>query len=358
MAQGKRRFLRITLFTLLFVLLFMIARFFVRNNGDEGLLTPPPQKGGNGTAPVVPTADTAKAAAEARAALQAKTNAKRTGALPHEVSTVLKDVKDTAASPDTALLAEQEVKDITPPYIHAEPGPGLHPAPIAVALFSDEPADISVRTLRDTAWKPYQGPIPVKDSLTLFFRGVDKAGNVSQEVQRRYIIAGPPKAKCPEEMAAVEMPKAHFCIDRYEWPNKKGAMPTGFINWYMAYDSCRTIKKRLCTASEWESACGGKELTTYPYGNDYEIRTCNTEGTTPVVSGSLPECRSFFGVYDLSGNLREWTSTFSAKNDRHYQVYGGFWENRGTSRCTSTQYSFFPENKFVTVGFRCCKDAE
>jgi hypothetical protein len=359
MAQGKRRILRITLFTLLFILIFMLARFFVSSSDRETNLLPgrQVQAGGAGVAPL--TLDTAKTSSESLTTAQAKIRNK--GASAGKQAQPLRSAlaPDTAVPPEsTAAEVMEEVKDVTPPYVQAEPGPGLHPAPIRVRLFADEPAVISIRAGADTSWKTYQDPIPVKDSLTLFFKGVDKAGNASEEVCRRYIIAGLPKIKCPPEMAAVETPKAGFCIDRYEWPNKKGAMPTGFINWYMAYDSCRAIKKRLCTADEWSVACGGRELTAYPYGNSYEIRTCNTEGNGPAVSGSLPECRSFFGVYDLSGNLREWTSTFSSKNDRHYQVYGGFWENRGTSRCTSTQYSFFPENKFVTIGFRCCKDAE
>jgi hypothetical protein len=358
MTQGKKRFVRITLFFLLFVLIFLLARIFIRNDRKE--VSPPLSAGGRagGSGEMALLTDTAApsdTATPTNAAAGKKGPGRAKPVSAGAVDRARPPAQDTARKADTAAAPLPIERDVTPPYVHAEPGPGLHPAPILVRLFADEPAVISFRTDRDTAWKPYRDAIPVKDSLTLFFRGVDSAGNVSEEVQRQYVIAKPAKIKCPADMVPVETEKTAFCIDLYEWPNRKGVMPTGFVNWYMAYDSCRADKKRLCSAEEWEAACGGKGGSAYPYGNAYEIRACNTESGGPVPSGSLEECRSFFGVYDLSGNLREWTSTKSARNERHYQVYGGYWENRGASQCNSTQYSFFPENKFITIGFRCCK---
>ena len=247
-------------------------------------------------------------------------------------------------------------QDITPPVVGADPGPGIHDSPIDVRLFADESAVIRYRKDTDTLWIEYKTPIHVIDSITLTIIGIDSSQNVSEKITRFYKVVRQTALKCPPDMVVIETGKLSFCIDRYEWPNKKGVVPIGFINWYMAYDSCRTYKKRLCTSSEWEIACGGRSAMDYPYGEKYETKTCNTETTGPASSGSLEECRSYFGAYDLSGNLREWTGTRASRNDRHYQVYGGYWDNRGASKCNSTQYSFFPENKFITIGFRCCME--
>ncbi len=36
-----------------------------------------------------------------------------------------------------------------------------------------------------------------------------------------------------------------FCIDRYEWPNKKGATPWVGVDWYQAQKHCYEAGKRL-----------------------------------------------------------------------------------------------------------------
>jgi hypothetical protein len=350
MSPGKRRVLRVVLFTLGLLLLFLFLWLFSRNRYDETEMLQGNGGPGNRGAfskdsGALLQSDSLTKKADRRTDRQFKQGAK-----PR-----IQNLED-AGRTDT-LKVETPAPDTTPPHVRAEPGPGLHPAPIQVRLVSDEPAILRFRKGRDTAWSVYQAPFQVSDSLILTYQGSDTSGNISEAVTRTYVIAKPMKIRCPPDMAAVETEKAAFCMDRYEWPNKKGAEPLGYINWYMAYDSCRTYKKRLCTASEWEAACGGPSKIDYPYGAAYEERTCNTETTGPFPSGSLEECRSYFGVYDLSGNLREWTST-RAKNERHYQVYGGYWDNRGASRCNSTQYSFFPENRFIAIGFRCCKEGE
>jgi formylglycine-generating enzyme required for sulfatase activity len=58
----------------------------------------------------------------------------------------------------------------------------------------------------------------------------------------------------------------------------------------------------------------------------------------------------------MAGNLAEWTSTRSSKNDRFYNVMGGFWESGPQSTCFDKRYSYFPQNRHNPVGFRCCSE--
>ena len=66
----------------------------------------------------------------------------------------------------------------------------------------------------------------------------------------------------------------HFCIDRFEYPNKKGVYPVILVNWYEADDLCADEGKRLCTEDEWTFACEGEEATPYPYGYDRDTDAC------------------------------------------------------------------------------------
>ena len=58
----------------------------------------------------------------------------------------------------------------------------------------------------------------------------------------------------------------HFCIDRFEYPNRAGANPIVMVDWYEAAALCAGEGKRLCTEDEWTFACEGEEATPYPNG--------------------------------------------------------------------------------------------
>ncbi len=246
--------------------------------------------------------------------------------------------------------------DVMPPVIAIAPAPGVYRDKIKVKMQINEDGIIQYKSIYDTEWLTYENEIPVDDSLEIIIRAFDIAGNKANTVHRSWFVKKEPFA-CPDNMEPVLYNNLRFCIDKYEWPNKRGVIPASYINKYEADDSCRAIGKRLCDATEWEVACGGSASYNYPYGNEYETRTCNTENDKVTASGIMDECRSGYGVYDMSGNLREWTTTKSEKNSSHYKVYGGYWANSSSSKCNMTQYSFFPENRFIHIGFRCCMDA-
>ncbi|MFP4520716.1 MAG: SUMF1/EgtB/PvdO family nonheme iron enzyme [Fibrobacterota bacterium] len=163
---------------------------------------------------------------------------------------------------------------------------------------------------------------------------------------------------CPDDMAAV--PGGKFCIDLYEYPNKKDSFPLTGIDYYKAKELCAAKGKRLCSAEEWQTACSGPEKSDYPYGEEYtaSARTgCNTEGSAdekPVPSGSYPECRSGFGIYDLCGNVSEWTSSFigDSGEKEHAVLMGGDWQS--SVDCGFRGYAYAKKG-YVSVGFRCCK---
>src|SRR5688572_3374921 len=67
----------------------------------------------------------------------------------------------------------------------------------------------------------------------------------------------------------------HFCIDRYEYPNRAGATPVVATTWDEAAAQCKSEGKRLCRDTEWTLACEGEDRTPYPYGNVRDATACN-----------------------------------------------------------------------------------
>jgi hypothetical protein len=257
----------------------------------------------------------------------------------------------------TRIAADPCSRDTLSPWVYTDPAGGMHYEPIHVQLFCTKDVcriEWSIDTA--TGWKKYSGErIAVNATTPLLLRAEDTCGNRMPAREELYEFKPRDTVNsCPAGMEFVKVGTTVFCIDRYEWPNKKGAVPRAYISVYQAMDSCASVGKRLCTSDEWTIACMGPYGWKYPYGASYEPYACVTNDTTPRPSGLKPECRGYFGVFDMSGNAAEWTNTRSNRNKQFYNVMGGFWESGKQSACTDVRYSYYPQNRHNPVGFRCC----
>ncbi len=170
------------------------------------------------------------------------------------------------------------------------------------------------------------------------------------------------------------------CMDRYEWPNKKGELPAVNVSFRSAKARCEKVHKRLCTELEWELACEGESLSPFPYGDVQEEAACVNEkpylqydqdkldSDRPEVvsrevkrlfqgepSGSRPRCTSAFGISDLVGNVEEWVQTSRAEWKYPSSLKGGYW-SKPWSGCRGTNDSHGPMFRFYETGFRCCAE--
>ena len=104
------------------------------------------------------------------------------------------------------------------------------------------------------------------------------------------------------------------------WP-ADDKYPVRGVTWEQAVAYCGWANKRLPTEAEWEAAGRGPGAGSqlYPWGTDPtaggETRNLPDQDTYPV--GSLPFNKSLTGVFDLVGNVWEWTG------DPYSPVSGG-----------------------------------
>ncbi len=219
---------------------------------------------------------------------------------------------------------------------------------------SSIPSDLS--TLKYTAFSNQT----ISRSQVAILRALDKNKNSSTPVIRNFQIV-PRNSTCGQNAVPVggvtqDGPSQGFCIDEYEWPNKAGEKPKAFTSQMDAATACKSVGKRLCSAAEWKWSCQGPDKTKYSYGQSFEAAYCTSNSSVPGRSGRKKNCRSWYGAYDMGGNVWEWTSTPSPKRSKYFVVSGGSWKSVSQTSCGTTKYSFFPQNEYPMVGFRCCSD--
>jgi formylglycine-generating enzyme required for sulfatase activity len=176
-----------------------------------------------------------------------------------------------------------------------------------------------------------------------------------------------------------------FCIDRYEWPNKKAAIPMVLVSWPEALEMCKDIGKRLCTVEEFNFACEGEAMLPYTYGYERDKTKCNIDKPyrqrrirlskyekciadprcrdelerldQREPAGSRAGCVSPFGVHDLNGNVNEWVYRTEQRHPNRSGLKSGWW-GPIRSRCRPTT-GFHKEGDWgYEAGFRCCRDAD
>jgi hypothetical protein len=166
---------------------------------------------------------------------------------------------------------------------------------------------------------------------------------------------------CPQGMVTAERGK--FCIDEYEWPNSRGAVPHTNVSWHEAAQACESAGKRLCSSEEWQRACRNDKTQkqagrqSYPYGTDFDENRCNTIGNFKTknklsASGAYHDCGGSISAFDMSGNAAEWVSS---KDGAGASAYGGFYQSGASDSNCDSYVSLDKNRKYFYVGFRCCK---
>jgi hypothetical protein len=150
--------------------------------------------------------------------------------------------------------------------------------------------------------------------------------------------------------------------------SKSGVAPWANVDHGTAQAACEAAGLRLCSAAEWRRACAGDGDQAYPYGDAYAPLACNghdfdTDGLLAgnqdeaLPTASLNQCRRVwfgFGVYDLSGNVWEWTAESLGDGAARGVRGGSFGNIGGGMTCTYTLAQPVATAR-ENVGFRCCR---
>jgi hypothetical protein len=165
--------------------------------------------------------------------------------------------------------------------------------------------------------------------------------------------------------------------------SRGGVLPWSTVNFTAAAAACQAAGMRLCQvrrddngnvqSDEWGFACSlGKTCTNgcYPYAANYDGAVCNgaDKGLNAAATcGSLASCASSGDldtgsndekIFDLSGNLAEWTNDLRSVLGDGRKVYttrgGAFDSFQVGLRCDFTAAQVAQDFAFPDTGFRCC----
>lgn len=163
--------------------------------------------------------------------------------------------------------------------------------------------------------------------------------------------------------------------------------PVVWINWSDADAFCRWAGGHLPSEIQWEKAARGIDKRLYPWGNDpYQDQTppvyyranyvigyveSDDSGYTfdgarfsaPV--GNYSSGVSYYGLYDMAGNVSEWCSDWYANNANESpefglrkSIRGGSFKNYLEELTVTSRFSLDPTLRKEDLGCRCVYQAD
>ncbi|OGW17409.1 MAG: hypothetical protein A3K09_05465 [Nitrospinae bacterium RIFCSPLOWO2_12_FULL_47_7] len=141
--------------------------------------------------------------------------------------------------------------------------------------------------------------------------------------------------------------------------NFKGSnLPVEQVTWHEAKEYCGKVGKRLPTEWEWEKTAKAGTTTTYYWGesksmaNDYAWYDENSGNKTHPVGQKKP---NNYGLYDMAGNVWEWTNSDYDGSGKYKTLRGGSWVSGASGVRPSFRRYGSPDSRVIHFGFRCAQ---
>jgi formylglycine-generating enzyme required for sulfatase activity len=187
---------------------------------------------------------------------------------------------------------------------------------------------------------------------------------VTNEMYQRFVMDKPEWQKGHVAASLA----SQFYLENWEgiqYPANKEKYPVAYVSWYAARAYCEWVNKRLPTEAEWEYAARAGTTTAFWWGDEWNGKFANASRQS-ADSVDNPEHRNKFGLFDMLGNVWEWTSTrysrypYNAKDGREDQnssaarvMRGGSWGVGSEYLRSATRVRESSEFTREDVGFRC-----
>lgn len=196
-----------------------------------------------------------------------------------------------------------------------------------------------------------------------------------------HLTLSPSDWEAEGQLTAREIEVAPFAIDTHEYtvgryrrcaagghcsgvaldPKLEAGLPLGDVSAHQAESLCASEGGHLPSGDQWLFAAAGTEARRFPWGNTGLVcrravfgmvtGPCAQGAQGPELAGARPDGATPEGVFDLSGNLAEWT-----REPQGYLARGGSFTSTLAGLLKSWAAAPAATHS-PTIGFRCAYPA-